>query len=81
MKMHQDSPKETLAYLAKQLDDEPDLMNQLGQVRLIELLLNKARAQIVSEARAGGTSWQEIGDALGISKQAAWERYGQDQPA
>ena len=26
-------------------------------------------------ASDGGVSWQEIADALGISRQAAWERY------
>jgi hypothetical protein len=25
-------------------------------------------------------SWAQIGDALGISKQAAWERYGKSRP-
>jgi hypothetical protein len=30
----------------------------------------------VDQARAEGASWQEVGDALGISRQAAWERFG-----
>ncbi|MEU9057773.1 hypothetical protein AB0D13_02460 [Streptomyces sp. NPDC048430] len=25
-------------------------------------------------------SWSQIGEALGISKQAAWERYGKSRP-
>lgn len=25
-------------------------------------------------------SWSQIGDALGISKQVAWERYGKSRP-
>lgn len=29
----------------------------------------------VSAARAEGRSWQDIGDALGITKQAAWEQW------
>ncbi len=29
----------------------------------------------VADARAGGLSWQEIGDALGITRQAAHERF------
>jgi hypothetical protein len=32
--------------------------------------------QIVDEARASGSSWSEIGCALGTSKQAAHERFG-----
>jgi hypothetical protein len=31
---------------------------------------------LVLAARAAGASWQMIGEALGMSKQAAWERYG-----
>jgi hypothetical protein len=31
---------------------------------------------LVSAARNYGISWQNIGHALGTSKQAAWERYG-----
>lgn len=30
----------------------------------------------VAAARTEGLSWSEIGHWLGISKQAAWERYG-----
>jgi hypothetical protein len=32
-------------------------------------------------AAAKGATWQEIGDALGISRQAAHKRYGQFSPA
>ncbi|HVE94933.1 MAG TPA: hypothetical protein VNB24_08445 [Acidimicrobiales bacterium] len=35
--------------------------------------------ELVRQARADGYSWTQIGDALGISKQAAWERFsGED---
>lgn len=30
---------------------------------------------IVSALRHAGATWEEIGEALGISKQAAWERF------
>ena len=30
---------------------------------------------LVVQARATGASWTDIGDALGISRQAAWERF------
>ena len=29
----------------------------------------------VARAREAGASWQGIADALGVTKQAAWERY------
>ena len=34
-------------------------------------------AELVREARESGESWASIGDALGITKQAAQQRYGQ----
>jgi hypothetical protein len=37
--------------------------------------LSKATSEAVATARAGGHSWTEIGDALGITKQTAWERF------
>jgi hypothetical protein len=30
---------------------------------------------LIAAAREAGASWQMIGDALGMSKQAAWERF------
>lgn len=30
---------------------------------------------LVAEAKAAGISWEAIGAALGMSKQAAWERF------
>jgi hypothetical protein len=40
-----------------------------------------ALIKTVRRAREGGASWTEIGWQLGISKQAAWERFGKDQPS
>ena len=34
------------------------------------------RAKVVCEARAAGATWEQIGKALGVSKQAAQQRYG-----
>lgn len=33
-------------------------------------------ADVVAEARRGGTSWTVIGAGLGVSKQAAQQRFG-----
>lgn len=36
-------------------------------------------AELVAHARASGKSWTDIGQALGITKQSAWEKYsGED---
>ena len=44
----------------------------LGQAREAEDALRRA----VDEARASGRTWQEIGDVLGTSRQAAFQRFG-----
>jgi hypothetical protein len=31
--------------------------------------------QTVGKAREAGHSWTEIGDALGVTKQTAWQRF------
>lgn len=38
--------------------------------------LERARASLVRQARSEGASWALIGDALGISKQAAQQKWG-----
>lgn len=46
--------------------------------------LASAQAEIlacVSHARRAGASWTEIGDALGMSKQAAQQKFGKLTPA
>lgn len=41
--------------------------------------VDKLIRQTVEEARGQGCTWAEIGHALGISKQSAWERFsGED---
>jgi hypothetical protein len=37
--------------------------------------VDKLIQQTVADARRDGCSWTEIGRSLGISKQAAWERF------
>lgn len=35
--------------------------------------------QLVRRARGQGYTWTQVGDALGISKQAAWERFSGEE--
>lgn len=37
--------------------------------------VDKLQRDLVAKARDAGRTWTEIGDALGISRQAAWERF------
>jgi hypothetical protein len=37
-------------------------------------------ASLVAAGREYGITWQQIGRVLGMSKQAAWERFGKSDP-
>lgn len=39
--------------------------------------IDQQLADVVEEARASGATWTQIGDALGVSHQAAMKRYKQ----
>jgi len=47
----------------------------LLECRRAATALEKVMWQTVAEAREAGHSWQEIGDALGVTKQTAWQRF------
>lgn len=53
----------------------------LGQIWLVEKAVEQARHHTVRQARAAGFTWEQIGDALGVSRQAAHERYGREGTA
>jgi hypothetical protein len=40
--------------------------------------VEQAVARYVRELRKRGMTWSRIGEALGISRQSAWERYSLD---
>lgn len=44
----------------------------LGEQEAVQMKLRKA----VADARAAGVEWAEIGQALGVTKQAAHQRFG-----
>ena len=41
--------------------------------------VDKLIRQTVARARESGCTWAEIGQALGISRQAAWERFSGEE--
>ena len=50
----------------------------LSALKVAEASVNGTRAVLqaqVEELRARGVSWEAIGQVLGISRQAAWERF------
>ena len=62
-------------------DEQPDdaLLANLGQLQAIVAQVDAALHNQVGMLRARSVSWTRIGEALGVSKQAAWERFsGED---
>lgn len=84
------SIRDGIAEIVKTVD--PDIDRRLATDRSAFLQLIAIAAEIDSEAgetvrnatssaRAAGVSWEQIGDVLHISRQAAQQRFGQTPPA
>jgi hypothetical protein len=57
---------------------DPDPLSALGASRALVGLLSTWEARLVSEAVAAGATWEVIGGTVGVSRQAAWERFHND---
>jgi len=68
---------QTIHVWHEQPDDE--LLASLARVQAAAPQLDAAMHDYVGLLRSRGVSWTRIGAALGVSKQAAWERFsGED---
>jgi hypothetical protein len=66
-----------IAPMHQRPDDE--LLASLARVQAVIPQIDAAMQDYVDTLRARGVSWTRIGAALGVSKQAAWERFsGED---
>jgi hypothetical protein len=54
-------------------------LDGVREARGIERALDKVLRDQIRRAREAGCSWTEVGDALGTSKQAAWERFSGEE--
>lgn len=52
-----------------------DFVGALEELELIEKFLDHVRTALVIACRSTGTSWDEIGEALGRDRQWAWRTY------
>src|SRR5947209_19680052 len=50
-------------------------LEALGATRALKAQLPIWEAQLVKEAIAEGATWETIGDSVGVSRQAAWDRF------
>ncbi|HUC35995.1 MAG TPA: hypothetical protein VMR97_02605 [Acidimicrobiales bacterium] len=57
---------------------DPDPLLALGATRALGALLSTWESQLVTEAVAAGATWESIGGSVGVSRQAAWERFHEE---
>jgi hypothetical protein len=56
-------------------DWESAPLDGLCQAARLAAAVEKLQRDLVRRARAAGGSWTDVGAALGISRQSAWERF------
>jgi hypothetical protein len=54
---------------------EPDPLAALGATRALVGLLSTWESRLVGEAMEAGATWEVVGGTVGVSRQAAWERF------
>jgi hypothetical protein len=52
-----------------------DPLAALRELTRTEAELGELRRQVVANARTAGVSWDQIGEALGITRQSAWQYF------
>lgn len=64
--------------IIEQFDRDASTLNLLAAVDGLRGAADRATRLLVRSARAEGASWSQIGAALRMTKQAAWERFCSD---
>jgi hypothetical protein len=55
-----------------------DPLEAIRELSRVDSELEGLRRDQVEAARRAGVSWEQIGEALGMSRQSAWEYYNRD---
>ncbi|WP_243788336.1 DUF3887 domain-containing protein [Saccharopolyspora gloriosae] len=66
----------TEAFLASRVLTDEDWAGSIGRAVSIQAAADDVVRAVVQQARQNGATWQVVGDALGVSRQAAFQRYG-----
>ncbi len=61
---------------ARVLTDDDDWSGSIRHAVSIQAASEDVVRAVVQQARRDGATWQVVGDALGVSRQAAFQRYG-----
>ncbi len=54
----------------------PDYLGLVGRARSVDNVAEHLLRLCVEQSREAGHTWQEIGDVLGVTRQAAFQRFG-----
>ena len=73
-KAHTTEPMLTVT-LTVEDDWESDPLRVVAGIRESMNTLDEWQRKAVAAARQQGRSWEEVGKACGVSRQAAWERF------
>ena len=81
-----DAPPDTAAQPVRVNLDLPTrpakLANPLAELQGLAFMgqiIDKVKTDVVAECRRRGRSWAQIGDALGVTRQSAWMKYGSEE--
>lgn len=58
---------------------DAELLGKLPRIAAVAAQVEGGLQRWVAEARRRGSSWAEIGGALGMSRQSAWERFARNK--
>ncbi|QEW02532.1 DUF3887 domain-containing protein [Microbacterium lushaniae] len=58
------------------LESRDDWPRSVARALSIQLAADDVVRAVVQQARRSGVTWQTVGDALGVTRQAAFQRYG-----
>jgi hypothetical protein len=64
------------AWLDLDFDSLHNPLDAVKAVRMLETFAEQRKEVVIYEARKNGATWQQIADALGITRQAAQKRWG-----
>jgi hypothetical protein len=65
-----------LAHTAGNPPESPDYLDLVRRVLYVNQMADRVLRLCVQQSRDAGHTWQEIGDLLGVTRQAAFQRFG-----